>query len=1153
MSRVAFVCIFVATLIVGTSNAWAQSAQIQGKLIDEQGSAIPGAQVLAVDDEKGVVARQVTSGADGFFSLVALLRGRYSVRAELSGFKTLERRNLVLDPIQVLDLGVLVLAVGDLTETLEVRAETPVVETGTSQKSYTISDTQVRELSLNGRDFTSLLKTLPGVATNDTGFRLAFNSTEGFMVNGLRQSMNNVMLDGTPNTDTGANDGQYTQLSLDAVGEFKLQNSAFNAEFGRNAGVLITSTTRSGGRQFRGTLYGFRRDGAWDAVPHDSQTGYKQPLDYQQIGGNLGGWVPVPGVSSASDKKMFFFVNRESTRAERPLNTFLDVFHPDLLTGDFSRLLRFNASGAPVNIAGTNFNVGTVFRPGTIIRNAADAIIGGVPYPNNIVPQSEWNRNAQGFLNVLRQIYQQADVSSATQVPNSPEFLRVPYDVLYNFRKDQNVVRVDYNLSTTTTMFFRAVTDAQREVNPRGIFSTQTFPALPMYREKPGQSYSFNVYRVLSPRVTNEFIVGFTNLDQVVDKVEDLPLDRYDRDRLGFHVGDLYPVGAQGSPVNIANKFPNFNCGTNCSFQPFPLTWRSEAPEVAVTNNLTWLRGSHTYKTGAFFNMAFKAQQPSWDMGTFNFSPTAQMANSTNYGLANLLVGNYQTYAQSNGIYYADFRYMGVEAYLQDTWRPASRLTLDYGLRAAYLGPTYSTGEFLQNYFVADAYDASQAVEIFTGGGPLRGSIVAGSGNFYNGMIEEGSDGFPRGAIDPTMNLAPRAGFSWDVAGDGRTAIRGGYGVFFERYRQNNLNFDGLGNPPLSYTPRLFSGNIDDISPALVASGIRFPVNAVGVSRTGHPPRVESWYAGVQRQLPGKLALDAAYVGNRGKNFAYIRNINQLPLGYTIANPPPSNTADAIRPYRGYAAVNIIEFGARSEYHALQARLTRRFGGRFTANVGYTLARARDHVDADNNVIGYYLDLEREWGPSGLDRRHQVTIDYVLRLPNFAGSWLDNAAARTLLDGWQLAGISRFWSGLPLTITSNGNPGTTGAGVRANYTGGELYPSEQTRLEWFNPLAFGRPADATLGSTPRGFLRGPGINQWDISLFKNTRVGERVNIQFRLETFNTFNRKQFNGINTAVSLPNAGDSVTEATRGSLGQVTTFRDPRQIQAGLKIYF
>ena len=1143
---------FAATWIVAVA-ASAQTAQIEGRLVDEQGGALPGAQLVAIDEDKGVIARQVTTGADGLFTLVALLRGRYTVRAELSGFKTLERRGLVLDPGQILDLGEMKLAVGALTEMIDVRAETPVVEIGTSQKSYTISDTQIRELSLNGRDFTSLLKTLPGVATNDTGFRLAFNSTEGFMVNGLRQSMNNVMLDGTPNTDTGANDGQYTQLSLDAVGEFKLQNSAFNAEHGRNAGVLITSTTRSGGKQFRGTIYGFRRDGKWDAALHDSLTGAKVPLDYKQIGGNIGGWLPVPGLSSASNKRLFFFYNHESTRAEQPRNSFLDVFHPDLLTGDFRRLLRFNANGTPVTIANTTFNVGTVFRPGTIVRNPADAIIGGTPYPNNIVPQSEWNRNAQGFLNVLRQIYGQVDISRAQQVPNAPESLRVPYDVLYEFQKDQDVVRVDYQMSANTSMFFRAVTDAQRELEPRGIFSTQTFPVIPMFREKPGQSYSFNLYNVISPSITNELIVGITNLDQVVDKDEGLSPGAYDRDELGFRLGELYPVGNHGGPVNIANKFPNFNCGTNCAFQPFPLTWRSEAPEIAITDNMTLLRGTHTFKTGVFFNMAFKAQQPSWDMGTFNFSPSAQMLNNANHGLANLLLGNYQTHTQSDGIYYGDFRYVGVEGYAQDTWRPTSRVTLDYGLRVAYLGPTYTVGRFLQNYFVPEAYDPSQAVSIFTGSGVLRGSIIPNSGNFFNGMVEEASEGLPKGAIEHTVNLGPRVGLSWDVTGDGRTAVRTGFGIFYERYRQNNLNFDGLGNPPLSYTPRLFGGNLDDISPALVNSGVRFPVTAVGVNREGHPPRTYSWYVGVQRQLPWQFAIDAAYVGNRGTNFAYLRNINQLPLGFTIANPPPNNTTDAIRPYRGYTSVNIIEFGAESEYHGLQTRLTRRFGQRFTANVGYTLARALDHLDTDNAAIGYYLDLDREWGPSGLDRRHQLTIDYVFELPDAGTKWFNTALGRAVLDGWQLSGISRFWSGQPLTITSNGNPGTTGGGVRADYIGGEIYPAEQTRLQWFNPLVFARPADGTLGSTAKGFLRGPGINQWDISLFKNSRLGDRVNVQFRLETFNTFNHVQFLGINTGINVPNAGQAVTEATRGTVGQVTSYRAPRQIQAGLKVYF
>jgi hypothetical protein len=1145
-------CAFAATWGIAAT-AWAQSAQIQGRIVDQQGAGVPGVQVTAIDEEKGLVSREVTSGDDGFFQIVSLQRGHYTVKAELSGFKTVERRSLVLDPNQALNLGDVKLEVGAVSETVDVRFTTPVVETATSQKSYTISDTQVRELSLNGRDFTSLLKTLPGVSSNATGFRLAFNSTEGFMVNGLRMSMNNVMLDGTPNTDTGANDGQYTQLSLDAVGEFKLQSSAFNAEFGRNAGVLITSTTRSGGKQFHGTLYGFRRDGKWDAAPADSLTGAKVPLDYKQIGGNVGGWVPVPGLSSASNKKLFFFFNHESTRAERPANSVLEVLHPDLVAGDFSRLLRFNADGSPVTFAGTNLNVGTVFKPGTIVRDSSNAIIGGTPYPGNVVPRAEWNKNAPGFLNVLNQIYGKTDLSRAEAVPNRPDLLRVPFDVVNDFSKDQDVLRVDYQASSNTSMFFRLVTDRQREGQPLGIFSTQTFPVIPMFREKPGQSYSFNLYNVISPTITNEAIVGVTNLDQVVDKQSTVPASNYDRDSLGFQIGDLYPVGAQGGPVNPANKFPNFNCGTDCVFAPFPLGWRSAAPELAITDNLTMQHGEHTFKTGIFINMAFKSQQPVWDMGTLDFNPNAQNLNETNYGLANLLLGNYTTYNQSNGIYYGDFRYSGVEGYGQDTWRVTPHLTFDYGVRIAYLGPTYSTGRFLQNYFSPEAYDPTQAVSLFTGPGVLRGSIMANSGNPFNGMVEEGTSGFPRGGIDHTVNIAPRVGAAWDVTGDGKTAVRGGFGIFYERLRQNNVNFDGLGSPPLSYTPRLFGGNVDQISPALVNSGVRFPVITVGVGREGYPPRVYSWYAGVQRELPWKLAIDASYVGNRGAHFAYTRNINQLPLGFTIANPSPGGVDDAVRPYHGYTNVNIIEFGAESQYHALQARLTRRFGERFTANVAYTLSKSLDHVDSDTDSIGYYLDLQREWGPSALDRRHMVTLDYVYQLPDVGTKWINNALGRVLLDGWQLAGISRFWSGVPLTIASNGNPGTTGGGVRADFLGGDPYPATQTRDVWFNPLVFARPADGTLGGTPKGFLRGPGINQWDISLYKNTRVGEHVTIQFRLESFNTFNHVQFDGINTTISVPNAGETVTDATRGSTGRVTSFRDPRQIQAGVKVYF
>ncbi|HEY3128014.1 MAG TPA: carboxypeptidase regulatory-like domain-containing protein, partial [Acidobacteriota bacterium] len=247
--------------------AFAQSGEIQGTVADSQGAVIPGAKVEAIDENKKLLVREGLSGDDGTFHLLSLQPGRYTVRVELTGFKILERKGLVLDPNQKMDLGSLQLQIGEVSETVKVvETQVPLVETGTAQKSYVVTSNQITELSLNGRDFASLIKTLPGVSSNaQRDFQLSFNSTDGFNVNGTRGSMNNVYLDGAINTDVGANDGQYTQLSLEAVGEFKLQHSTFNAEYGRNPGILIAANTRSGGSDFHGTVYEFFRNEALDA------------------------------------------------------------------------------------------------------------------------------------------------------------------------------------------------------------------------------------------------------------------------------------------------------------------------------------------------------------------------------------------------------------------------------------------------------------------------------------------------------------------------------------------------------------------------------------------------------------------------------------------------------------------------------------------------------------------------------------------------------------------------------------------------------------------------------------------------------------------------------------------------------------------------
>jgi hypothetical protein len=282
--------------------------------------------------------------------------------------------------------------------------------------------------------------------------------------------------------------------------------------------------------------------------------------------------------------------------------------------------------------------------------------------------------------------------------------------------------------------------------------------------------------------------------------------------------------------------------------------------------------------------------------------------------------------------------------------------------------------------------------------------------------------------------------------------------------------------------------------------------------------------------------------------------MNQLPLGATTSTTilrDANNTQNAIRPFKGYTNVNMTEFGATSNYHGLQARFSRRFARNLTANVSYTWSKALDFVDTDGAGLGYYLDRRREYGPAGFDRSHVFTVDYVYLLPGFGDRW--GGFAKVVLNGWQVSGITRFWSGPPLTITSNGNPGTLGGGVRADYLGGEIIPEDRTRLNWFNPFVFGRPVDGSLGNTGKNWLRAPGINQWDFSVFKNTRVTERVNVQFRFETFNTFNHTQWSGVNTGVSGANPGSPVTAATVGASGQISSTRDPRTIQFGLKLLF
>ncbi len=512
-AKIPFLRLFLA-LSICSLPAFSQTGVIQGVLQDPSGATIANANVSAIDQTKGVVVRKTVTGSNGEFQLLPLDPGTYTVKAESAGMKPIERTGLVLDVNQTMNLQTLKMEVGSTSETVVVNAENPLIETATADKNFVITSKEVTEQSLNGRDWQSLLRTLPGIVSNDASdFRLAFNNTDSFNVNGLRGSDNNVFLDGSINTDAGANDGQYTQLSMDAVAEFKVQTSVFNAEYGRNPGVLISAVTKSGTSSYHGTAYEFLRNSYFDANSffNNLQGAPKSPLHFNQFGGNLGGWLWIPKVSRKADKKVFFFFNYEGTRASRPNgNSYYDTPSAALLSGNFSSAI---IPGTSLN--GSKYPVGTVFEPGTVIRDSAQNIIGGTPYPGNIVPTNAFSANAAAFQKVFG-----GALRGLTNLPPSPAipgYVRVPFQDTYVFDKDQKAARVDYNVNSRTNMFFRWVDDAQQESQGYGIFSGNSFPVFPEYRKKPGASWSWNMINVFSPTLTNEAIFTYNHLTQVVN------------------------------------------------------------------------------------------------------------------------------------------------------------------------------------------------------------------------------------------------------------------------------------------------------------------------------------------------------------------------------------------------------------------------------------------------------------------------------------------------------------------------------------------------------------------------------------------------------------------------------------------------------------
>jgi hypothetical protein len=1151
---IALLAAFLLTLIVPA--AMAQSQYISGTVVDATGAVVPDATIKVDDVVKGGTIRQTTTDQAGRFQAIDVEPGRYQINVEKAGFKKAQV-TVTLDVNTKLDVGQIKLVIGNAAETVSVEADaTPVVTVNTMDKSYIVDKTEMSELPMNGRNFTSLMSTVPGMGSSaQSDFNVNFNDVSQFHALGGRGSENNMYLDGSPNIDVGDNQSQYTQASVDTIAEFRVLQSGFNAEYGRNSGMVIAVQTKSGAAQFHGTLYEYLRNNYFDAKCVTCNTLQPQ-LRYNQFGGNFSGWVPVPKLSTKADKRLFFFYNREMTRRDLPGSSYTDIPNSTILSGNFTPwLLTTNMTYAP------NFKNGTVFEPGTITRDGSGNVTGGTPYPNNTVPQSAWQSLSAAYLKIYTGL---PGYASLPATPGQPGYVRYYFNSPDVLDKNQDMLRVDYNISNKMSSFFRWVNDYQKETVATGIWGWEPFPIQTQTRPKPGSSWAWNLVTTFAPTLASETILSYNHQSQSLSVTGTNPIDR---NTLGATFPQIFPA------TNITNSVPDLSAGA-LGFSLGDPGWHNWGKDYALTENVSWVKGSHNFKFGAFYNRDDKAQTGSWGMeGNINFNGNSTMAMDTNQGIANMMLGNFSNYTNLSGAVFPYFRFWEFDLYAQDSWKVSKRVTIDYGLRFVHMAPTYTVvrggtvgGEGNWTLYSVDLskYNKANAPVINT-----TNSVVNG---YQPGFIEAnpvtalqnlGMVCDPCAGVDPGFSPAksfpePRLGIAWDMFGDGKTALRGGIAMFNERLRQNNFSFGAGGQFPNLYSGSVYNQNVANFSTNGVGTATSpiQPPNMTIWPSNNTMPSIYSWYVGIQHQLPAKFALDLSYSGSHSVHLMDQRAVNALPAGWFMNNNLSASVngwTSALLPYAGWGNLTAIETDGYSSYNAMMLRINRRFANNLAVNFDYTWSHVLDTGDNDSDAINNPFCISCSYANAGYNQPNVISLDVIYDLPKVTGSFA-NAFTKQVFDGWELSGVFRYQSGMPFNVTSNGNLfgeniGNNG-GQFANLVG-DPYSSSGGSLV-LNQSAFVRPADGTWGTLGRDALHLPSISNLDTALMKSFAFTERAKLTFRFEVFNLFNHPELWSINTGFSGDNPGSGLS-ASDGQFGQPSGYRDARTIQLAARFAF
>ena len=1046
--------IVLSLVMPATIAAQTHRGSLRGTVYDPNQAAVAGARVNLTSTATGDV-RTTTTNSKGQFAITSLPSGEYEVTIEASSFNThKEKIEVFVNQEQRLDVN---LHVGTLAPQIVESPFTELLKKDSASLGSVIENRQITGLPLDGRNFYELSLLVPGAVPPAPGSAGSVRGDFAFSVNGAREDSNNFLLDGVYNVDPKLNTFGV-RPSVDAIREFEMLTSTYDASFGRNPGAQVNVILNSGSNDFHGSVFEFHRNAALDARNFFAPGSEPKPKYIRnQFGGAIGG--PI------KRDRTFFFADYEGTRSREGITRITNVPTALERAGNFSQSL----FGPPVSpFPGISFDNGII--PNFLINPVGRAIANLYPLPNRNVP----------FQNFVASPILRDD-------------------------NDSFDARVDHHLNSRAELTFRYSFGERDLFEP---FTGPSFSLVPGFGDTVGrrsQNAMAALNLVLTPNLINESRVAFSRVAASVTQEASV---------LNSQVG-LPTISPRERDLGLS-----FITITGFS----PLGDEGNNPQNSVTNvyqflnNWSYVRGNHLFKFGG--DLRFSQQNAFRDVesrGRLQFSPFGQI---TGNALGDLLIGFPFLTSVARVDNPQQIRTESYNFFINDSYRITPRLTLNAGLRYEYNSPP------------VDAVDRATIYDVAT-----------------RSLVPVGTNGVPHSGFDADKNnFAPRVGFAWTIGEDEKTVLRGGYGIYYDQspfapaealyfnspFFDNNIFFS-LPGLPLT---------LNDPFPSFFPFPL--PDSALSIQRDLRTGYMQHWNLNLERQLWRASVLEVAYVGSKGTKLLTARDINQ---------PQPSVLPPGLpfvpRPDPRFDDIDLLESRANSNYNALQVRFQQRLARGFSALASYTWSRSIDDASnffssaGDPNFPQNSLNVAAERGRSNFDVAHRLSVSYSYAFPfrSYDG------VLGTLLNGWETYGIVTLQTGRPFTVAllseiDNSGTGRSilgfGANDRPNVVGNpEL--SNQTTLQWFNTAAFAFPAPGTFGNAGRNILEGPGFQNVNASLLKNTRLTERFNLQFRAEAFNLFNHPNFNLPDNFLGSP------------TFGRITSARDPRHIQFGLKLLF